>query len=157
MNFSLCYERLKLIKSPTFGLSLSEMQPIQTPPFTALFESLADAPRIRKSDIGFALTVILQAVNPPHLPRAPHISSASAKNPGGGSGGGGGAGGGSGYAATSGSGGSGVAAVDEFRRSLSANSADLRLQARHRPSLFNVVRIPIIRYYNKYNKYNKKN
>lgn len=117
----------------------------------------SDAPRIRKSDIGFALTVILQAINPPHLPRPPHTSTGSTKNPsgsgggGGGTGAGGGAGagsgggvgvGGSGNAVPGGPGGIGVAAADESRRSISANSADLRLQARHRPSLFNVVRSP---------------
>ena len=80
--------------------------------------------------------MILQALNPPHLPRAPHTSSASTKNPSGASGPGG-----SGGTGTAGTGGSGVAGVDETRRSLSANSADMRLQARHRPSLFNVVRI----------------
>ena len=36
-NFNLRYERLKLIKSPAIGLSLSAIEPIQTPPFTALF------------------------------------------------------------------------------------------------------------------------
>ena len=33
----MCYERLKLIKSPTIGLGLSVIQRLQTPPFTALF------------------------------------------------------------------------------------------------------------------------
>ena len=57
MKFSLSYERLKLIKSPTIGLGLPAFELNQTPPFTALYffivgnaSATVDAPKANWKD-----------------------------------------------------------------------------------------------------------